>query len=157
MANVIKPLHASVSALTITLASLATSAVGVGRQSTVVDNTTNRYKRIQLSVTIKLGTSPTGPRGVYIYFLRSNNDTTAIVDDAGGASDAAHTILNAPMVGTLMTKVAPSTGDVLVGNFIVEDPGPKWAVSINHDTAVNLDSTGSNHVVSFIGIHDEIQ
>jgi hypothetical protein len=157
MANAIKPLHASVSALTITLASLASSTSGVGRQSTIVDNSTNRYKRIQLSISTKLGTSPTGPRGVYIHLIRSNNDGTPILDDAAGASDAAHTVLNAPLVGVLMTKTSPATGDVLAGNFIIENPGPKWGVSINHDTGVNLDSTGGNHVVSFIGIVDEIQ
>lgn len=157
MANAIKPLHSSVSALTITLASLATSTAGVGRQSTIVDNTTTRYKRIQLSVSIKQGTSPTGNKGIFVYLLRSNNDGTAIIDDAGGASDAAHTVLSAPLIGTLINKASPATGDVLSRNFLIEDPGPKWAISINHNTGVNLDSTGSNHVVSWIGIVDEVQ
>lgn len=157
MANVVLDKYASVVALTITLGSLATSTTGVGRQSTIVDNTTNRYQDILLSVSIKQGTSPTGNKSVQIYLIRDNNDGTAILDDNAGVSDAALTVLNAPLIGTLINKSSPSTGDVLAGNFLITRPGPKWGIAIVHDTGVNLDSTNGNHVVSYIGLNPEIQ
>ena len=157
MANEIKDKFASVTALTISLASLATSTSGVGRQSAIVDNTTNKYQDIELSVHIKQGTSPTANKSVQVYLIRDNNDSTPIRDDTAGASDAALTVLNAPLIGILANKSSPATGDILEGNFIISRPGPKWGIAIVHDTGVNLDSTGSNHVISFIGLNPEIQ
>ena len=157
MANEVKDKYAAVSALTITLASLASSTSGVGRQSTIVDNTTARYQDIELSVKITQGTSPTGNRSVSIYLIRDNNDSTPIRDDSAGASDAALTVLNAPLIGVLVNTGSPSTGEVLQGNFLITRPGPKWGIAVVHDTGVNLDSTGGNHVVSYIGLNPEIQ
>jgi len=151
MANTVTDSFASPTALTISLGGLASSTTGVGRQSTIVDNTTNKYQTVELSVHIKLGTSPTGNKSAQVYFIRDNNDGTPIRDDSAGASDAALTVLNAPLIGILVDKTSPSTGDLLEGNFIVNDPGPKWGIAIVHDTAVNLDATNGNHVISFIG------
>src|SRR4051812_21154817 len=96
--SAIKPLWTTVgssTALTITVASLATSTTGVGRQSTLVDNSTNRYGRVLVAVNIKLGTSPTASKAIYVYGIRSNKDGTAIRDDGAGASDAGWTRQNA--------------------------------------------------------------
>jgi hypothetical protein len=157
MANLVLDKFASPTALTITVASLASSIAGVGRQSGIVDNTTNRYQDILLNVNIKQGTSPTGNKSVQIYLIRDNNDGTPIRDDGAGASDAALTLLNAPLIGVLINKASPSTGDVLKGNFLISRPGPKWGIAIVHDTVATLDATGSNHVISFIGMNPEIQ
>lgn len=157
MANeIIKPLYSAVTALTITLASLATSTVGVGRQSTIFDNRTTRYKRILLFISIKQGTTPTGNKGVYIFLIRDNFDTTPIRDDGAGATDAAHTVVSLTPIKTIINKAAPSTGDVLSGTVMIEEPGPGFGVTINHDTVAAFDATGSNHVISFIGINDQI-
>ena len=156
MANAIKPLFASPVALTITLASLASSTTGVGRQSTMVDNSTNRYKRIELAVKITMGTTPTASRNVYVHLIRDNRDGTPIRDDSAGASDAAFTVINAPLLMSL-TNTSTSTGTVLQGVCVFEDPGPGWGIGIYHDCVAALDATGGNHVCSFIGIVDEIQ
>ena len=137
-------------ALTITLASLASSTAGLGRQSTIVDNTTNRNQDILLYVKITQGTSPTGSRGVYIYLIRDDNNGTNHRTDGAGASDAGLTVVNAELIGALRNIASPSTGDVLYGEFLVRRPGPKWGVAIVHDTAVNLDGTGGNHWVRYV-------
>ena len=67
MANEIKDKYGSTTALTISLASLASSTSGVGRQSTLVDNSTSKYQDILVYVKIKQGTSPTGSRGVCVH------------------------------------------------------------------------------------------
>ena len=157
MANAIlaKPATGGQTALTISLASLASSTAGVGRQSTIVDNTSLRYQRLYINAKIKLGTSPTGSKGVYLYLIR--DDGNGVRDDAAGASDAALTVLNCPLIGTLADKAAPATGDVLQRTFVVENPGPKWGVAVVHDTVAALDSTGGNHVIGYVGENPEVQ
>lgn len=140
--------NAGAANFTITLASLASSTAGVGRQSTLITNTAG-YKSVLVFVKIKLGTSPTGSKGVYIYGLRDNG--SGVADDAAGASDAAITVLNAPLLGVLQDKASPATGDVLVGAFLFHNPGPKFGIAIVHDTGVNLDATEGNHGYSYVG------
>lgn len=158
MANEIKSKFSTPAALTISLASLSTSTSGLtGRQSTLVDNTTNRYQRVIVYVQITLGTSPTGSRAVYVRLLRSDNQGTDIITDGAGASDAALTAKNATLIGMLEDGASPATGDVLKGAFVIDDPGPEWGIHIGHDTGVNLNSTAGNHVVRYIGVNPEVQ
>ncbi len=157
MANEIRDLHDASTALTITLASLATSTVGVGRQSTIVDNTTNLYMDILVYVKIELGTSPVGDKSVQVYIILDDNHATNHRSDGAGASDAGLTILNATLIDVMRDLSSPSTGDILYGEFLVNRPGPKWGIAITHDTGVNLDSTGSNHWVRFVGINPNVQ
>jgi hypothetical protein len=154
MANEIKEKYSATAGLTITLASLASSTVGVWRQSTLIDNSATKYGKVVVYMKVKLGTSPTGNRGVYIYDIRGDG---TLRSDGAGASDAGITLLNAPILGTMVTKASPSTGDVLYGEFVFYDPGPEWGVAVVHDTGVNLDSTEGNHDYNWVGILPEIQ
>jgi hypothetical protein len=154
MPTEIKDKFGSSTALTITLASLGNTSA---RQSTVVDNTTDRFSRVIIFAKIKQGTSPTGNRTVTAYLIRDDNHGTNHRTDGAGASDAAITILNASLIGVMNNKSSPSTGDVLYGEFIIDNPGPKWAIAIQNDTGVNLDGTGSNHWVRYVGINPEAQ
>lgn len=154
MPTEIKPKWSSPSALTITLASLASSTSGVGRQSTMVDNSVTRYRRIFLLLAIKLGTSPNSNAPISVYLLRY--DTTAIRTDGAGATDAALTIKQAIPIGVLTTGPSAATGDVLIGDFVVDNPGPSWGIAIVNGSGVALDSTGGNHVVNWLGESPEI-
>lgn len=154
MPSEIKDKFGSSTALTITVASLAN---GSARQSTIVDNTTDRFSRVIVYAKIKQGTSPTGNRTVTAYLLRDDNNGTNHRTDGAGSSDAAITVLNAQLIGIMNNKSSPSTGDVLYGEFTIDNPGPKWGIAIQNDTGVSLDSTGSNHWVRFVGINPEAQ
>lgn len=154
MANEIKAKYTSPASFTITLASLASSTSGVGRQSTLIDNSTNRYQSIIVYLKVKQGTSPTGNRAVYVYGIRG--DATQRSDGAG-ASDAGLTVLNAQTIGAMRNKSSPATGDLLYGEFVFDNPGPEWGIAIVHDTGVNLDSTEGNHYYKWIGVDPEIQ
>lgn len=147
----LKDIFAASTALTITLGSLANSTAGVGRQSTIVDNTSNAYTAIWLACNIKMGTSPSNNALVYVYLIRDDNNGTNIRDDAAGASDAALTVLNATLIGTLTTKAAAATGDVLKALFYIPNPGPKWGIAIVNSTGVALDSTNGSHVINYVG------
>jgi hypothetical protein len=156
MANKILPLYETFGTLTISLASLASSTTGVGRQSTIVDNSTTRYKRVRIFGQVKLGTSPAAG-AIYVYGIRGEKTGTAFRTDAAGATDAALTILNAPIIGVFSTKSSPATGDVISINCILEDPGPEWGICIVQNSTVNLDGTAGNHVIEYRGEEPEVQ
>jgi len=144
--------------LTITLASLATSTVGVGRASTSVDNSTTKYRTILVHLKVKLGTSPTANTAVYVHLIR--DDGTHYDDGVANSytgTDGAFTVLNSALLGVLRSGASPSTGDSLQGTFVIHNPGDSWAIALWHDTGVNLDSTEGNHTKRWQGLNPEIQ
>lgn len=156
MPNEIKAKFAAPAALTITLAALASSTAGVGRQSTLVDNSTARYQRVIVFVKVRLGTSPTNARAIYVYGIRSDG---TLRTGGAGASDAAITMHSqAALIGIIPNKTTGSaTGDDIIGEVVFENPGPEWGVAIVHDTGVNLDADSGNHSVSYVGVNTEVQ
>lgn len=145
---------AAVSTITITLASLASSTAGVGRQGTLVDNTTNLYLGALVSLSFTVGTTPTANTPISVYLIRSDNNTTPIIDDGGGATDAAITIKNANLLGTLICTAA-TTNAVYSGLFdttFLGTLGPKWTIAVVNSTGVTANVTAGNFVASFIGI-----
>jgi len=158
MANKILDLFGSSTALTITIASLASSAVGVGRQSDMVDNSTAREQLVRIWCKFKQGTSPTSARTVSLYLLTGDAHGTPHRTDGAGASDAAITLANAPIIGVMRNKGSgAATGDNVYGEFLVRIAAPSWGVALVHDTGVNADSTGSNHWLRYTVISPEVQ
>lgn len=155
MPNVIKAEHDASAALTITLASLATSTVGVGRQSTFVDNTDNA-QMIRVYFDVTTGTSPTANKSIQFYLLtRNDHASPTVTTDGAGASDAGLTVVSASLVNIVQTS---ATSDVHYrGSFLVRNPGPSWAIAVVHDTAVNLNSTGGNHILAYVVENQEVQ
>lgn len=155
MPSEIKDKFSSATALTISLGGIAT---GTAKQSTMVDNTSDRYARVLIYVKIKQGTSPVNARTVTAYLLREDGHGTPHRTDGAGASDATITILNAPLVGIINNKSSgATTGDVMYGEFVIDNPGPKWGIAIQNDTGVALDATNSNHWVRYVGVNPEAQ
>lgn len=147
----IKDAFAAVTAFTITLASLASSVAGVGRQSTMVDNTTNLFISAIISLTVKVGTTPTANSVIWVYLIRSNKDTTAIRDDTAGATDAGITIVNAQLLGII--PIPAATSNVAYNrNFdtsALGPLGPEWGIALVNGSGVALNASG--HVADFIG------
>lgn len=155
MANQILAEHGSTTALTITLASLATSTAGVGRQSTFIDNTDNaQMVRIYFDVTT--GTSPTANKSIQFYLLcRDDHSSPNITTDGAGASDAGLTIVSASLVFVVQTS---NTSDTHYrGSFLIRNPGISWAIAVVHDTGVNLNATGGNHIIRYVIENQEVQ
>jgi hypothetical protein len=159
MANAVKPLFGAETTLTFTSAnSLASSTSGAGAQSTMVDNSTNRYKRIRLFIKIALNASSaaTANTSVKIYALRGDQNGTPLRTDNAAASDAAlNPIVNAQLIGVLLVKPTTAAADTLAGDFILEDPGVEWGIAIVHDTGFALAASG--HLFRYMGENDEIQ
>lgn len=149
----VKPLLSSVNAMTCSLASTAT---GRARTGTEVDNSSNRYKAVLVSVQIKSQGTPTADSSIIeVWGLRSNNDGTPI-KDANYADDTEYTT---PLKGLeyLGSLVADGTATpTLRGNFRFENPGPKWNLMFVNRLSQTLSATAGDHVISWRGENDEI-
>jgi hypothetical protein len=149
-----KPKFSASAAMTISLAALASSTSGAGRQSTLLDNSTTRYKRIHVWFLVTTGTSPTANRSIRFFLVKGDDPaSSAIRVDNAGASDAAITIVAADQLYSVATSNASNTG--YRGSFVIENPGPEWGLAVVHDTAVNLHATAGNHIVRWVGEIDE--
>ena len=155
MANEIKQKLGTSSTGTITLASLATSTTNVGRQSTMIDNSTVLAQKVQIYVKVTTGTSPTADKSIKMYLIKGDGNGTAYRTDGAGASDAALTVANAQLIAAAATSSASDTAYYLEATVI--SPGDEWGIQITHDTAVNLNSTGSNHFFHYTEELPEIQ
>lgn len=149
-----KPKFSAKASLTITLASLASSTTKVGRQSTMVDNSTTRYKRIHIFSKATTGTSPTAGKGIYLHALRGNDPASSTFrTDGAGASDAALTVNAAEFIAGVTIDATSDKTYQFSG--ILENPGPEWGVAEHHDTGVALNATAGNHDISWVGEIDE--
>lgn len=153
---VVKELLGAVANFTLTLASLANSTVGVGRQSTLIDNTTDLYLSALIALNIKVGTTPTAGGLIYVYLIRSNNDATPIADDNAGVSDAGITVVNATPLGVIRVLDA-TTGANYREIFDTSQLGPlgaKWGIAIVNSSGVALNA--SEGVYSWRGVQKTV-
>lgn len=154
-------------ALTITLASLATSSTLVaGRQSTVITNVSNKYLDCEVYGQITTGTSPTTGKtiAVYVFVPISVASSTFTYPVAGasalGESDAAATFDLEQIAGGAV-RLAASMGTNATSDrkypfafSLREVMGYmplKWGLWVTHNTGVNLNSTAGNHWAHYIG------
>lgn len=154
----IKQQYGTSTALTITLASLAHSDTA-GRESTAVDNSTNRYIDALVQVKVKLQTgTPSADRKVYVYAYGSE-DGTQFTDNATG-SDANITMTDPPNARLIGEVLCPNSGGLTYEsqpmsvaqafNWIMPR---KWGVIIRNCTNVALSATGGDHAVTYSGIY----
>ncbi len=165
MSNV-KLAYGSSSALTITLASLATSATFVaGRESTGVDNTTNLYIDYLLAGKIATGTSPTNAREIRIYVIGLIEDST--YPDVFDGTDSDETFTNiqirdatAKLAAIIATNNTSNIqywfGPISVASLFGGVVPKKFVVYVTHNTGVNLNSTGSNHAIYVTPVYETI-
>lgn len=155
--------YAASSNLTITLASLASDTnLLAGRESSEVVNTANLYVDYLLSGKITTGTSPTTARVIEVWVVGLLDDST--YPDVFDGTDSAETITNAGIKNSICRLAASidttSTSDVvyffgpvsvaaLFGGRIPK----KFVVFVTHNTAVNLNSTGSNHQITVTPVY----
>lgn len=141
-----KDTFAAAAAFTITLASLANSTAGVGRQSTLV--TSNTAKSALIMVKFTVGTTPVANTLVYVYLIRGDG---SINDDNAGASDAGITIINSPLLGTILVPAATSN-TAYYGMFdtkFLGSLGPTFGIAVVNSTNVTANSTGGNFTAEY--------
>jgi len=153
----IKLAYGSSSALTVTLASLATDAnLLAGRESTGVDNTVNLYQDYLLSGFVTVGTTPTTAKEIRVYVVGLMEDAT--YPDVFDGTDSAETVSGvgtrdgicklAAVIATIATSnLAYYFGSVSVASLFGGTMPKKFVVFVTHNTAVNLNATGGNHAI----------
>lgn len=153
----IKIAYGSSAALTITLASLATSSTLVaGRESTAVSNTSALVLDYLIGGKITTGTSPSAGR-IEIWLYGELDDTPTYPDVFDG-TDSAETVTSADikfaclyLVNSLVTSsssdvtywFAPTSVAQLFGGALPKSFG----AFVTQNTTVNLNATGSNHAI----------
>jgi hypothetical protein len=160
----LRPVYVASSPVTITLASLPTSATLVaGRESNVIDNSSGLYLDFFLAGRIMTGTTPT-VGVIEVNVVAMQDDTTW--PDVFDGTDSAETVttvdiknaicrLAASMVNTATSNVAYPFGPVSVAGLF----GPtmicprKFVVFVTHSTVVALNATGTNHVLSITPVY----
>ena len=152
---------------TISLASLATDTnLLVGRQSTVVDNTSVLADDYLVSGKIKCGTTPTVAKQIEVWAF-GDIDIASTYQDAFTGTDAGRTISFANLKPVEMRNVATwvldsgaTTGSYMYFNNVSlkslfgSIPG-HHGLFVVHNTAVNLDSTAGNHVLSYVPVFSQ--
>lgn len=151
-----KVAYGTSTAITITTDSLAASAT-VGRQSTVVDNTTNLFDEVYVTVAVLTsGSAPTSTKACYVWFFGTEDLTNYDMDDAAvGTSDAAYTInaasnLKGPGVISCPTASKTYRRTFQVSQFFGGIVPPKWGFVVCNDTGNALGS--SSPACSYTGI-----
>lgn len=147
--------YSSSTGFTITLASLAN---GSARQSTAIDNSSNKYLDASLQLRIKLATgTPSGAASIIIWFYGSE-DGTNYGDNATG-SDAAITLTTPTNLRGPFTLACPSAGgltwNAVIGSVASYFGGVlprKWGVVVQNSSGLALDSTEGNHTKTYTGI-----
>jgi hypothetical protein len=149
------------SALTCTLASLATSSGRtVGRCSAEHDNTTNKDEEVACSVLITTGTTPTVSTIIEAWVFQPREDGTwpDIFTSAYSGSDGGFTIRSrdhlragAALLGSVPVLATSDLPYILQPRNVAQLLGVnlvrKFGVFVTHSTAVNLNSTAGNHEV----------
>lgn len=140
---------------TLTLASLA---AGNARQSTLISNKTSinadgsGFPAAIVYLKIKSGAvAPTAGKVYSIYLIRGDNPSASNYrTDGAGAADAAITIVNAQLLGTIMVTAAAATN--FFGEFDTAPLGPlgpEWGIAVKNDTDQAVDATEGNHLKEF--------
>lgn len=162
-ARSLKMAYAASSAVTITLASLATDAsLLTGRESTEIDNSSNLYLDYLVAGTIMTGTSPTTGKEIRVYAVGQMNDSTypdvfdgtdsgETVSGVGTRDSVCRLIAVIPTVAT--SNLAYYFGPVSVAAVFGGVCPRKFVFFVTHNTAVNLHATGGNHVISITPVY----
>lgn len=146
------------SALTITLASLASSAgLTAGRASAAYDNSTAKDPDVLVSGKITTGTSPTVGKTIEVWVVAPIEDTPTWPDVFDG-TDSAETVtsrevlMSCARLAHVITVTATSDVTYPIAPFSVAQlfgghMPSRFVIFVVHDTGVNLNATGSNHAI----------
>jgi hypothetical protein len=162
---VLKAKYANAAALTITLASLATSATRVvGRESTAIDNSTNLYLDALVSGKITTGTTPTaGQIDIWVYACHDETPTYMDVLDGTDSDETFTDELSRNSAMRLAHVIATDTTSnqtYWIAPFSVRElyrgVMPRfWGVFVSHSCVAALHATGGNHEIKYIGYQEE--
>jgi hypothetical protein len=161
--------YSSNTTITMDLANLGSSTTFVaGRESSQIDNTTNKYMDALVSGFVSVGTTPTANKTIAIYVWGSDVSLATTAIDTLDGTDSAETLANVGVLGALRLGAAVSvpvtTSDfaypVLPFSVAALFGGvmPKfWGLFVAHDTVAALRNTAVNtNSFEFVGIKYDV-
>lgn len=164
------PSYAAKATITCGVASLASSTTFVaGRESTEIDNTTNKYVDAVVEGKVTVGTTPTTGTEIQIWVYSSFHTAMAtnLVDTLDGV-DSAETLSSAGVRASalrlgavLYVDSATSDRTYWISPFSVAQlyggQMPKfWGLFVAHSSVAALNATAGNHEFSFTGIKYDV-
>lgn len=156
MANEVRTKPIAKATFTLTLASLAS---GSGRQSTMVANSSN-YPAAIVTIRIKSSASaPTVNTTYDVYLLRGDDASSSTYrTDNAGASDAAVTIENAPLLGSIVVTATANKSFYADFDTSPLGPlGPEWGIAIVNRSGQALSATEGDHLKGYLYYVAEVQ
>ena len=161
--------YATKATITISIASLATSATFVaGGESNEVDNSSNKYVDAFLQGKVTVGTTPTANTQIQVFAWGSNESLATTALDVLDGADSAETITSAGVRNGLLKLAAvldvdATTSDrtyymgaVSVASLFGYILPKFWGLFVTHNTGVNLNATAGNHEFIYQGIKYDI-
>lgn len=161
--------YSSNTAITMDLANLASSSTFLaGRESTQIDNTTNKYMDALVSGQISVGTTPTANTQIVVYVWGADTSLATTALDVLDGTDSAETLTNTGIQANLrvgaVLPVLATTSDIayLVLPFSVASRFggvlPKfWGLFVAHNTGVNLRNAAVNtNSLEFVGVKYDV-
>lgn len=156
MANAIARKYDAKTTMTMTLASLATASA---RQSTMVANSSNRLGAVVYLRIKSGGSAPTAGTTYDVYLLRGDDASSSTFrTDNAGASDAAITIENAALLGSIV--LTATTAKNFYGEWDTAPLGPlgpEWGIAVLNRSGQALSATEGDHLKEFVTYYDEVQ
>lgn len=152
---------------TITLASLASDTnLLVGRESNVIDNTTEGYLDFLISGYITTGTSPVANRVIEVWAVAARDDTTFPTVFDG--TDSAETIASSNIkngickfIASLLITSASDTTYHFSGVSVASAFGgllpAKFVLFVTQSSNVNLSSTANQHKIQLLPVYRQIE
>lgn len=154
-ANLLQAYGTSNQALTITLASLASTGV---REGTAIDNTSNLFLDVSVYVKIKTNAAGTAATGAVNVFTYASVDGGTSYSGGATGSDAAYTGSRDQLIflGSLPAVANATTYSAifkLSRGYGYGGIPAKWGIVIENLSGAALDSTGGNHAVLYQGVY----
>jgi hypothetical protein len=156
----------SFNTITITLASLASDTnLLAGREATALANGSNLYADAEVNGKITCGTTPTTNTSILVYGFVALDDTPTWPDAMTGSDANASVTSTGVGLGylrliaglsvdsTTSNRAYPFTCSSLARVFGFNLLGKNWSIFVVHNTGVNLNATGGNHVVKYRGFN----
>lgn len=156
MANEIKAKFGASTALSIT--GMGGLANGSARQTALFDNSSTKWQAVLVYVKLKLGTGPSADKFSEVFIIHDDGDAAPHRSDEAGATAAAIVIKNSRLIGVVHNGNPVASGDVLKSaGFLVDNPGPKFAIAIKNNSGSAFDASDASHWVRVVGVNPEVQ
>lgn len=157
MANIKAEYGSNNQAITCTLASLAAAG---SRQSTAIDNSTNKYLDALVQIAIKnhATSAPTGDKACYIYAYGTVDGGTTYGDAATG-TDGAVTLddpTHLKLIGVLYFTAAAQTKESNPMSVAAAFGGVLpafWGIVVKNSTGFTLDAVEGSHKKIYQGVY----